>query len=356
MKFLKLIALVVSVVVFTGCTNNKNNISDDSIDIVTSFYPIYSIAQEITKNSSNVNLINMTTPSTGCLHDYQLTSGDMKKLSGADLFIINGGDMESFISNIEKSLPNLQIIDTSIGTHMLESAGHTHSHYEEHEDHNHEECEILEHEHEDHSHEECEILEHTHDEHTHEHIEETEIASHIHNEDDGHDHGSTNAHIWLSPENAAIQAENICNALCSIDSVNSNIYTENLKSFKSKVNQLINETSDINFEGKSAAVFHEGYSYFADWFGFDILAEIYMDENTDPSPQLLANTIDTVNKNNIEVLLCADDASLKIAETVANETNAKIYVIDPLTYGNENNETYTDIMKRNTYIIKEAFQ
>lgn len=315
MKFFKLIAVIVSIVIFTGCTNNKNSTSDDSIDIVTSFYPIYSIAQEITKNSSNINLINMTTPSTGCLHDYQITSGDMKKLSGADLFIINGGDMESFISNIEKSLPKLQIIDTSIGTHMLESIDNDD-----------------------------------------EHIEEIEEDEHIHTEEDGHDHGSTNAHIWLSPENAIIQAENICNALCSVDNDNSNLYIENLKNFKLEVNELINENANIDFDGKSAAVFHEGYSYFAYWFGFDILAEIYMDENTDPSPQLLANTIDTVNENNIKVLLCADDASLKIAETVANETNAKIYVIDPLTYGNENNETYTDIMKRNAHIIKEAFQ
>ena len=335
MKFFKLITVIMSVVVSTGCTNT--NISNNSIDIVTSFYPIYSIAQEITKNSYNINLINMTTPSTGCLHDYQLTSGDMKKLSCADLFIINGGDMESFVSNIEKSLPNLQIIDTSIGTHMLESAGHTHSHEEEHD-----------HIYEEHNHEEFDTLDHQH--------EETEVSSHVHSEDDGHDHGSANAHIWLSPENAIIQAENICNALCSVDSVNSDIYIENLENFKSEVNGLINETSNINFDGKSAAVFHEGYSYFADWFGFDILAEIYMDENTDPSPQLLANTVDIVNENDIKVLLCADDASLKIAETVANETDAKIYVIDPLTYGNENNETYTDIMKRNIHIIKEAFQ
>lgn len=322
MKFLRLITFITSIVIFTGCSSDKKNISDNSIDIVTSFYPIYSIAQEITKNSPNINIINMTTPSTGCLHDYQLTSGDMKKLSNADLFIINGGDMESFVSNIEKSLPELQIIDTSIGTHMLEGEeGHYHIHDEEHEN-----------------------------------IEEIEETGHIHSEDDGHDHGNINAHIWLSPENAIIQAENICNALCSVDSVNSEIYIKNFENFKSGVNEIINETSGINFEGKSAAVFHEGYSYFADWFGFDILAEIYMDENTDPSSELIANTIDTVNNNNINVLLCADDASLKIAETVANETNAKIYVIDPLTYGNENNETYTDIMKRNIDIIKEAFQ
>ena len=81
-----------------------------------------------------------------------------------------------------------------------------------------------------------------------------------------------------------------------------------------------------------------------------------MDENTDPSPKLLAETIDSVKENNIQVLLCSDDASLKIAETVSEETGAKIYVLDPLTYGNNNGETYVDIMTRNANIIKEAFQ
>lgn len=38
----------------------------------------------------------MTKPQTGCLHDYQMTPADMKKLENADVFIANGAGMESF--------------------------------------------------------------------------------------------------------------------------------------------------------------------------------------------------------------------------------------------------------------------
>ena len=331
MKLLKLLSLSILTLSLLGCSNKNESLKSDKIDIVTSFYPIYSISQEITKNSDNINLLNMTTPSTGCLHDYQLTSGDMKKLAKADLFIINGGDMESFLPQIEKSLPDLKIVDTSTGTYMID--GHSH---EEH----------------DHSHDEHD---HNHDEHDHNH-DEHDIIGHVHSDDDGHDHSSLNGHIWLSPENAVIQAENILTAVKDLDPENETLYEENFKNFKNSIENLISETENLNFEGKSTAVFHEGYSYFADQFGFDIKAEIYMDENTDPSPKLLAETIDSVKENNIQVLLCSDDASLKIAETVSEETGAKIYVLDPLTYGNNNGETYVDIMTRNANIIKEAFQ
>ncbi len=318
MKYIKTMITALSVLFLSGCTSS-NNINDDKINIVTSFYPIYSIAEEIVKNSPNINITNMTTPSTGCLHDYQLTSGDMKKLSKADMFIINGGDMESFVDEIENSLPNLEIVDTSTGTYMLEGEGHNHEH-DEHDEHNHEE------------------------------------EGHIHSEDDGHDHGNLNAHIWLSPENALIQAENIYSALCNIDYENEPLYRKNLDNFSLSIENLKNETKDIHFEGKNAAVFHEGYIYFANEYGFDIKAEIYMDENTDPSPSLLAHTIDEVKENNITALLCADDASLKIAETVSRETGAKIYILDPLTYGNTENESYTEIMLKNANTIKEAFK
>ncbi len=373
MKLLKLLSLSILTLSLLGCSNKNESLKSDKIDIVTSFYPIYSISQEITKNSDNINLLNMTTPSTGCLHDYQLTSGDMKKLAKADLFIINGGDMESFLPQIEKSLPDLKIVDTSTGTYMIDGHSHEehdHSHEEldhSHDEHNHSYDEhdhsYDEHDHSydehDHSYDEHD---HSYDEHDHSYDEhdhsydEHDIIGHVHSDDDGHDHSSLNGHIWLSPENAVIQAENILTAVKDLDPENETLYEENFKNFKNSIENLISETENLNFEGKSTAVFHEGYSYFADQFGFDIKAEIYMDENTDPSPKLLAETIDSVKENNIQVLLCSDDASLKIAETVSEETGAKIYVLDPLTYGNNNGETYVDIMTRNANIIKEAFQ
>lgn len=69
----------------------------------------------------------MAQPQTGCLHDYQLSSGDMRKLNQADLFIVNGGGMESFLDNALELFPDLNIIDTSEGVTKLDEPEHEHS-------------------------------------------------------------------------------------------------------------------------------------------------------------------------------------------------------------------------------------
>ena len=61
--------------------------------IVTSFYPIYIFALNLTEGIEGVEVRNLTAPDTGCLHDYQLQTGDMKKLAAADAFLINGAGM-----------------------------------------------------------------------------------------------------------------------------------------------------------------------------------------------------------------------------------------------------------------------
>ena len=45
--------------------------------IVTSFYPIYVFALNLLDGVEGVTVANMTDSGAGCLHDYQLTSGDM---------------------------------------------------------------------------------------------------------------------------------------------------------------------------------------------------------------------------------------------------------------------------------------
>ena len=69
----------------------------EDVNIVASFYPVYIFAQNILKDIPGVSLSCMTAPSTGCLHDYQLLTGDMRLLARADALLINGAGMESFL-------------------------------------------------------------------------------------------------------------------------------------------------------------------------------------------------------------------------------------------------------------------
>lgn len=80
--------------------------------VVTSFYPMYIAAKNVIGDCSGVTLQNLSEPQTGCMHDYQLTAGDMVSLSSADVFVINGGGMESFLPEVAKQYPHLTVIDT----------------------------------------------------------------------------------------------------------------------------------------------------------------------------------------------------------------------------------------------------
>lgn len=88
---LKILFVLLSLcALIAGCgTQSSNTAKKDGFRIVTSFYPMYIDAINITKGIDGVSVTNMTKPQTGCLHDYQLTTEDMKTLEKADAFIVS---------------------------------------------------------------------------------------------------------------------------------------------------------------------------------------------------------------------------------------------------------------------------
>ena len=96
----------------------------EQLRVVTSFYPMYVAAMNVTDSCESVTLENLSEPQTGCLHDYQLTPDDMVLLSKADVFIINGGGIENFISEVASRYPNLTIIEAGEGIEMSGENAH----------------------------------------------------------------------------------------------------------------------------------------------------------------------------------------------------------------------------------------
>ena len=87
--------------------------------VVTSFYPIYLFARSLTEGVEGVTLRNLAAQGTGCLHDYQLQTGDMKALAAADVFLINGAGMERYLSHVTGAFPALPVVDASVGVTLL---------------------------------------------------------------------------------------------------------------------------------------------------------------------------------------------------------------------------------------------
>lgn len=85
------------------------------LKVLASFYPMYVMALNVVGDTPNVSVECMAPPITGCLHDYQLTPANLKTLTESDIFMANGGGMETFIEKALKQSPHLKVIEASKG-------------------------------------------------------------------------------------------------------------------------------------------------------------------------------------------------------------------------------------------------
>ena len=305
--FLLMLAMVVS-----GCSrNNDTTEGTGKLRVVTSFYPMYLLAQAVTEGAAELELMNMAQPQTGCLHDYELTISDMKLLERADVLIINGGGMESFLEQALERYPELVIVDTSHGIELLEE-----------EEHHHHEGETAE-----------------------------EHAAHA-----GHDHEG-NLHIWLSPERAAHQAEAIAAALGELDQADAELFAANAEAFHEAAHELQEEAHTVGIpEGEYAAVFHEGFAYFAELFHMENVFGIFADEYQMPSAKELTEATDEARGHGIRFFLTAADNGRIYAETIAAEVDEEIVLLDPLTTADENGLSYLERMEKNIEAVEKHWK
>ncbi|MBE5786719.1 MAG: zinc ABC transporter substrate-binding protein [Clostridiales bacterium] len=276
---------------------------EEKIEVVASFYPVYILAKNVLDEVEGVSLSSMTTPATGCLHDYQLLTSDIRALSRAHVFLINGAGMEGFLPDIMDQLPDLKVVDCSQGVGLL-----------------------------------CADEEHDHDHHH------------------DHDHGEYNAHIWLDPENAVIMVENIRAALAlalpdQADRINDNAaaYTARLLALDAEL-----EAALAPFAGQPIVTFHESFPYFAKAYGLHVAAIVAMEPDAPLSPRMVAQVVDTVREAGNPPLFAEPQYRSAALRAISQETGAPVYPLDPLATGPDCLTAYEDTMRSNLSALLEA--
>lgn len=278
-----------------GCASEKKD--DGNLKIVTSFYPMYLATMNVTRGVEGVEVVNLTPPQTGCLHDYQLTPEDMKLLETADIFVINGLGMESFLDKVTEARPDLKIINAS---------------------------------------------------------DSPEIVPIMEN-------GQPNPHVWTSITYAIQQVKNISSKLCELDPARAEKYKRYTLEYVDELTTLRDEMhiSLDTLPNKDIVTFHEAFPYLAAEFKLNIVAVIEREPGTEPTPQELAETIEKINALPNKVIFTEPQYSPKAAETIARETGAKIFELDPIVTGEAKPEKlmdYVDRMLNNTVTLIKALQ
>lgn len=300
-KLTKILTIVFAAsMLLTGCNNSaesNNSIeSNNKLTIVTSFYPMYISTLNIVKDIPDVEVINMTAPQTGCLHDYSLSTKDLKTLSSADIFVINGAGMESFLDDVIDEYSDLKIIEASNGISLIEDTDH-----------------------------------------------------------------DVNPHVWVSISKNIEEVSNIAKELSAFDPNHASEYEANADAYIAKLENLRTEMHAAldNVNNKDIITFHEAFPYFAEEFNLNIAGVIEVEPDSEPSAKEVENIISIINEKNIKALFTEPQYSSKIADTIAKETGASVYTLDPIVTGDANEDAYDDYivkMQENLNTLKEALK
>jgi zinc transport system substrate-binding protein len=271
--------------------------------ILCSFYPIYIMTLNIGKDIPGITIENLTTQQTGCLHDYQLTPRDMKKLSAASILVINGGGLESFIKKAVQQQPGLKIIEAGRG------------------------------------------------------IEMTDIGIDKHN----HEHDSAeekNPHIWVSISGAIAEVKNIRDGLVTLNPENATAYTKNAGVYISKLEALRIKMHEglADITSRDIITFHEAFPWFAKEFNLIIAGVIEREPGSQPSAGELTGAIKTIRQKKVKAIFAEPQYSATAAQTIARETGAKLYTLDPAVTGPDDPDAYIKAMESNLAVLKEALR
>ena len=153
----------------------------------------------------------------------------------------------------------------------------------------------------------------------------------------GHRHGNhyheggVEPLIWNSTQNATVIVENVCAALCELDSTHRTEYRYRTDSLKQVFAQTDRDIRNLLQQADSAfMIYHPALSYFVRDYD---LKQISIEEGgKEPSPAQLKHLIETCRNNNVNIIFVQQEFDQHNAQLIADELGIRIVPINPLSY------------------------
>ena len=293
MKFWKIILTAALAALPCGCAPKA-----DYAPIAATTLPVWDFTSRLCQDTP-LAVTRLVTEQVSCLHDYSLNVRQVKAAEAAQVVVISGAGLEDFLDDLLLDVPT---IDASQGISLLHS-------------------------------------EEAHEEEAH------------HHEEGGHHH-EEDPHIWLSPENAQVMAQNICEGL-------SRQYPDYEDTFRANLEDLLSQLEALQSYGeeqlsslhcRELIPFHDGFSYFAQAFHLTILESVEEESGSEASAKDLIHLTELVRTHDLPAIFTEVSGSDSAARVIARETGCKVYALDMAMSGS----SYFEAMYHNIDTIREA--
>lgn len=291
-KYIIIIILIVIflAVIIIGNLNKTKNKSNNNYKVLTSFYPLYIMTLNITNGAQNVEVGNMADKITGCIHDYTLSTADLKKFEDTNIFIQNGAGLESFSQKVIDAYPNVKIVNCA-----------------------------------------------------------DSISNFIEDED-----GDKNGHVWLGLDNYESEVKEIASKLSENNSSNASIYEENARAYIQKIDEIKTKFNGIsNLNGKNAICLNESLEYLLNDLKINTTMIETDHEQNSLSAETVKNIISDMKKSNSKMIFIDKNDDSKVADTIAKETGATVYRLDSEMTGEKDLNAYINAMNYNYEILSK---
>lgn len=294
-RILPLLLTILLLIPAAGCSAEN-----DRAQIVATTKPVYDLTTALCADTG-VHTELLVTQSLSCLHDYTLQVWQMQAIESAQAVIISGAGMEDFMQDI---LMDKEIIDSSQGVRLI--------------------CPQAEDDHSDHD----------HDPHGHSHT---------------HD-----PHIWLSPQNGRIMADNICRELIRLYPEHQQVFLSNQQTLNERFDELEQYAQQqlSTLSCRELITFHNGFAYFAQYCDLTILHSLEEEAGSEASAQTLKALIETVRQHRLPAIFTEANGSSAAAETVARETGIGIFCLNM----GMSELDYFETIYHNIDTVKEALE
>lgn len=312
MKKLLFSSLLSGLLLLSACGGPTAQAEDGTLRILATTYPVYLFTTAVTEGVDGVEVTQLVNQPTSCLHDYTLTVKDMKAIESADLIVINGVGLEDFMSDA-LAASDAPVIDASVGIELLPAMGH-----------------------------------------------------------EGHDHETEyDPHIWMDPNRAAQMVENIGSRLAELDESRAGSYKANTSAAldllgahgpSTAAEGLFTLATGHASPGSVCShleliTFHDGFQYFADAYGLDVLKAIEEEEGSEASAAEIKEIVALIETYGVPAIFTEVNGSDATAQAIARETGAAVYTLSMLMSGEGTGlQPYMSAMGENLQTLVEALQ
>lgn len=311
------VSALLCLIIVSSCSNFSisNNPQVENNPAPLQVIAVESFLAEITQNIvGNRFRVGTLIPAGMDPHAFEPTPQDVVKISKAQVIVINGGGLETWIDSVIQNTGKNLIINASTGLTSRISNNEQHI--------------------------------------------ETE------NEEGNHPLEG-DPHFWLDPNNVIVYVKNIRDGLIQTDPQGEENYRTNAENYINKLIELDSwiksQVEQIAPQDRKFITNHESFGYYADRYEFTIIGTVIPSTSSAASPSAaqLSALIEQIRSTGVKAILLESDANPTLAKQLAEETGIKVItglythsVTDPAG----NAPTYIEMIRQNTLMIVEALK